>query len=118
MDWRRAVVASDFFAPALATCRILAVHNAVLAPLDAGVGSVHLAAARVAGFDQAVYGLPSDAAPLLAERGNALVAESKSGKAGQLTVKDARKKAVTDLTKAVSAAMESLWNVLNGEESQ
>jgi hypothetical protein len=50
--------------------------------------------------------------------GNALVTESKSGKAGQLTVKDARKKAVTEMTKAVSAAMEALWNALSGEEDQ
>jgi hypothetical protein len=50
--------------------------------------------------------------------GNALVTESKSGKAGQLSAKDARKKAVTEMTKAVSVAMEALWNALNGEEQQ
>jgi hypothetical protein len=50
--------------------------------------------------------------------GNALVTESKSGKSGQLSMKDARKKAVTEMTRAVSAAMESLWNALNGEEDQ
>ena len=50
--------------------------------------------------------------------GNALVNETKSGRAGQLTPKDSRKKAVTEMTKAVGVAMESLWNTLSGEEEQ
>ena len=50
--------------------------------------------------------------------GNTLVTETKSGKAGQLTAKDARKKAVTEMTKGVVSAMESLWNTLNGEQGE
>jgi hypothetical protein len=50
--------------------------------------------------------------------GNGLVNESKSGKAGQLSVKNARKKAVTEMTNATTAAMESVWNSLSGEEQE
>lgn len=50
--------------------------------------------------------------------GNGLVQESKSGKAGQLSVKNAKKKAVTEMTKATAAAMESVWNTLSGEEQE
>gem|GEM_PF-1433962 len=50
--------------------------------------------------------------------GNNLVNESKSGKAGQLSVKNARKKAVTEMTKAATDVMESVWNTLSGEEEE
>jgi hypothetical protein len=50
--------------------------------------------------------------------GNSLVNETKSGKAGQLSVKNARKKAVTEMTKAATAIMESVWNTLSGEEQE
>jgi hypothetical protein len=50
--------------------------------------------------------------------GNSLVNDSKSGKAGQLSVNNARKKAVTELTKAAADVMESVWNTLSGEEPE
>jgi len=49
---------------------------------------------------------------------NTLVNETKSGKAGQLSVKNARKKAITEMTKAASEVMESVWNTLSGEEQE
>jgi len=50
--------------------------------------------------------------------GNNLVSDSKSGKAGQLSVAGARKKAVAEMTKAAAAAMEAVWNALSGEEQE
>lgn len=70
----RVVVASDFFGPALPRMRILAVNG--LAWLPVAAEKPHLVAARVAGFDQAVYGLPKETFPILFEppQGNLLVA--------------------------------------------
>ena len=70
----RAVVASDFFGPELARLRILAVNGLHFLSVP-GVASPHLVAARVAGFDTAVYGLPETTHPLLFEyRDRVLVA--------------------------------------------
>jgi len=59
-----------------------------------------------------------DATAMDEKTGNNLVNESKSGKAGQLSVKNARKKAVTEMTKAATDVMESVWNTLSGEEEE
>jgi hypothetical protein len=59
-----------------------------------------------------------DATAMDQKTGNNLVNESKSGKAGQLSVKNARKKAVTEMTKAATDVMESVWNTLSGEEEE
>jgi chaperonin cofactor prefoldin len=59
-----------------------------------------------------------DATAMDRKTGNNLVNESKSGKAGQLSVKNARKKAVTEMTNAATAVMESVWNTLSGEEQE
>ena len=73
----RAVVADGFFGEKLPAARILAVGGLHLqdvdlatthAPTHAAV-TAHLVAARVAGFDSAVYGLPARTAPLLFEIG-------------------------------------------------
>jgi hypothetical protein len=56
--WERTVVASDAFAPDLEKHRILMIHGCRYLP--AVVPECHLAIARVAGFDTAVYGLPAD----------------------------------------------------------
>lgn len=62
----RAVIADGFFGPALPAGRILAVHGLHLQDVSGGaVGAAHVVAARVAGFDHAVYGLPAAAVPLL-----------------------------------------------------
>lgn len=75
--WERVVVASDFFAPALEKHTILAMHGCWFTPTQAA--SPHLVLARVAGYREAVYGLPHDTHPILFEllSQNALIATSK-----------------------------------------
>jgi len=62
----RAVVSSGFFGTELPRSRILAVNGMHLVPFSE-CGEIHLRAARVAGFDRAVFGLPENSFPLLAE---------------------------------------------------
>ncbi len=59
----RVVVASDFFGGGLKSLRIVSVNGLHYVPVEAK-GS-HLVAARVAGFDTAVYGLPEKTSPIL-----------------------------------------------------
>ncbi len=75
--WERAVVSSDFFGEGLARLRILAIHDCTFLPTRAT--NAHIAVARVAGFDTAVYGLPKEAFPILFEhpQGDVLVATTK-----------------------------------------
>jgi len=61
----RAVVADGFFGDSLPAGRILAVQGLHFVPIAAS--APHLVAARVAGFDTAVYGLPKTTHPLLFE---------------------------------------------------
>jgi len=63
--YERAVVNSDLFGPSLERLRILAINGLHFRPIKAG--SAHLVAARVAGFDSAVFGLPQETAPILFE---------------------------------------------------
>jgi hypothetical protein len=74
LRYERAVVASGFFGGRLPALRILAVNGLRVQPVSAE--GPHLVAARVAGFDTAVYGLPDETFPLLFEhpRGGVLVA--------------------------------------------
>lgn len=73
----RAVITSDLFGRALAPLRIVAINDLHLVP--AVSGKSHIVAARVAGFDTAVFGLPERADPILFEhpRGNLLVSTTK-----------------------------------------
>ncbi len=73
----RAVVSSDFFGPKLAQLRILAINGLHFVPVS--VEKSHIVAARVAGFDTAVYGLPETTCPILFEHpdGGMLVATTK-----------------------------------------
>ena len=73
----RTVVASDAFGPELAKLRIMMIHDCHYLPVEAK--NPHLVLGRVEGYDSAVYGLPSPAAPILFEhpRGNLLVATTK-----------------------------------------
>ena len=75
--WERLVVTSGFFEPELAANVILALHGCWFLPVQAN--APHLALARVAGYNRAVYGLPEEAFPILFERPDhhALVATSK-----------------------------------------
>ncbi len=77
MRFARVVIASDFFGEKLKKLRILAVHGLQLAPVN--VERSHMVAARVAGFDHAVYGLPAETAPILFQipNRNVLVATTK-----------------------------------------
>ena len=61
--WERGVVSSDAFGSALPKFRILSVNDCRFLPVNAT--DPLLVVARVAGFDQAPYGLPKNAAPLL-----------------------------------------------------
>jgi hypothetical protein len=76
-QWERAVVSSEAFGPSLPSLRILMIHGCHLVHLTAP--NPHLVLARVAGFDDACYGLPPEAAPLLAEHPHAdvLIAATK-----------------------------------------
>ena len=65
VQWERAVVCSDAFLPGLDPMRILMIHDCHLLPAD--VLQAHIALARVAGFDRAVYGLPPETWPVLFE---------------------------------------------------
>jgi len=73
----RAVVTSDFFGPKLGAARILSINGKHVVPVEAA--EAHLVAARVAGFDTAVYGLPEQTHPLLFEHadGTMLIATTK-----------------------------------------
>jgi len=61
----RAVVNSDLFGPSLDPLRILAING--LHFVQARSETSHVVAARVAGFDSAVFGLPNDPVPILFE---------------------------------------------------
>jgi hypothetical protein len=78
IQWERTVVNSDAFGPSLPRLRILMVHGCHFLPVEAK--APHLALARVAGYDTAVFGLPKkDVWPILFEhpRGDILVAATK-----------------------------------------
>ncbi len=61
----RAVVVTAFFAPGPTKHDLASINGLRYVPVSAG--KVHLVAARVAGFDTAVYGLPKETHPLLFE---------------------------------------------------
>lgn len=63
VEWERLVVASDFFEPELPQLSILTMHSCWFLP--AKVQNHHLALARVAGYDTAVFGLPREVHPIL-----------------------------------------------------
>ncbi|NQT41399.1 MAG: discoidin domain-containing protein [Planctomycetes bacterium] len=70
----RAVIASDLFGDDLKKLRIVSINGLHYLPVWAQQS--HIVAARVAGFDHAVYGLPKKTSPILFEmpQGNVLVA--------------------------------------------
>ncbi|HTD67002.1 MAG TPA: hypothetical protein VK846_10780 [Candidatus Limnocylindria bacterium] len=63
--WERGVVAADHFGNELPPLSILALHECYFLPVK--VEKPWLVAGRVAGFDRAVYGLPTNSFPLLFE---------------------------------------------------
>lgn len=64
-EWERAVISSDVFAPGLEQNRILAIHDCHY--VDIPLKNPDIVVARVAGFDNAVFGLPETASPILAQ---------------------------------------------------
>lgn len=76
VEWERAVVTSDVFSP-LEKGRILMIHGCRF--VDVACQNPHIALARIAGFDHAVYGLPDKIFPILFEhsQGHVLVATTK-----------------------------------------
>ena len=65
--WERIIVASDRFEPLLPRLRILAAHDCHFVPVSASV-KADLVVARIAGYDTAIYGIPSkEAFPILFE---------------------------------------------------
>ncbi len=77
-EWERVVVASDWFAPELAAMRIVALHGCWLLPTEAAPAATHMAAAKVAGYHIAVYGLPETYFPILLQpAADVLLATSK-----------------------------------------
>ncbi len=80
-QWERAVISSDAFAPEISKLRILAVHDCHFLPVESENPDIVIA--RVAGFDNAVYGLPEKTYPLLFEepqpdgQGGILIATTK-----------------------------------------
>jgi hypothetical protein len=74
--WERAVVATSEFGASLPAKRILMLHNCRYLPVKAE--DAPLVLARVAGYDTAVFGLPSETHPLLFEGdGGILVATTR-----------------------------------------
>ena len=66
VNYERTVVTSDFFGPELPEGRIVIQHNCWFRPVKTPV-KVHLALARIAGYRDAVYGLPDEIFPVLFE---------------------------------------------------
>jgi hypothetical protein len=80
IDWERAAIASDAFAPALARLRILSIPGCRFVPIQAT--NPQIVIGRIAGFDTAVYGLAKTSYPILCELpqrdgGSLLVATTK-----------------------------------------
>lgn len=75
-NWERLVVSTDRLGPRLPSGRILGLPDARILPVQPAPSSSWLVSARVAGFDQAVYGIPANALPVLfpAGEGDLLVA--------------------------------------------
>ena len=69
--WERAVVTSAAFAPTVPEGRILMMHGCRFLPVPAR--PAHIALARVAGFETAVYGLPANNYPILFEQSPTLL---------------------------------------------
>jgi len=77
-EWERVVIASDWFAPALAPLRIVALHGCWLLPADAGAAPAHMVAAKVAGYHTAAFGLPETTFPILLQPADDLLVAASS----------------------------------------
>ncbi len=84
-EWERAVVASDVFGPSLPRLRLLAIHDCRFVPTTAA--APHIVLARVAGFDEAVFGLPGATFPVLFEHGEGRVLVATTKLSGFVTAR-------------------------------
>jgi hypothetical protein len=75
--YERLVVHSDFFGPDLKPLRILGVNGMSFVPVK--TEKAHMVAARVAGVDRAVYGLPEETFPIIFEHPNGKVLVATAG---------------------------------------
>jgi hypothetical protein len=77
MTWERYVVTGNQFGDALPALRILMANESYVLPCDAANSLIN--AARVAGYDSAVYGMPTNALPVLfsLNRGRIFVATTR-----------------------------------------
>jgi len=74
--WERCIISSDLFGNDLEKLRIIAIHDCHFIPMKAE--NPHIVAARVAGFDRAIFGLPQKTYPILfLYRPNILVSTTK-----------------------------------------
>lgn len=65
--WERGVVTSSLFSPELDIHSIVELHGCWFLPAQTSRLVSHLSLARIAGYDQAVFGLPEETYPLLFE---------------------------------------------------
>ena len=63
--WERAVISSDVFSPVLQKLRILAIHDCRFVTMKSEKADIVIG--RIAGFDNAVYGLPKVFWPILSK---------------------------------------------------
>jgi len=63
IKWERCVISSDFFGDELEKMRIIVTHDCHVIPMKSD--NPHIVAARVAGFNRAVFGLPEKIYPIL-----------------------------------------------------
>jgi hypothetical protein len=98
-EWERVVVASDAFGERLARGRIVGVHDCRYVPVAAS--DPLLVAAKVAGFDTAVFGLPESVSPILFEVGD-----------GSLMVATTQLSRFVTGRYAPSAAWKTIWETI------
>lgn len=63
IKWERCVISSDFFGSKLKKMRIIIIHDCHFIPMESN--NPHIVAARVAGFNKAIFGLPEKIYPIL-----------------------------------------------------
>lgn len=76
----RMVVSSHFFEEKLDSLNILSVSGLHFLEMKRKPAKTHLVAAKVGGFDEAIYGLPDEVYPLLFQENNQLIATTNLSK--------------------------------------
>lgn len=104
-EWERAVISSNAFAPALEQNKILAIHDCHF--VDIPIEKPDIVVARVAGFDNAVFGLPKNVFPLLGEI-------SRGDNDGRILVSTTKLSQVITGRYAPTDAWQAIWNGILG----